>query len=336
MHTPGHRPEHTAFALIDTARGAEPWAVLTGDTLFVGDIARPDLAVDKEEGARGDLPLAARAGCSRLPDSVRGLAGPPRRLALRRPGDGHEGLLDDRLRARAQRAAARATDEDALRRARDSARSARSRRTSRRSSRSTAGRCWRDGVERQPLTPRQVERSAAAGALVVDVRTDLQFDEAHIPGASATRPSRAGFGTKLAWVADRGARDRARRPRRRGRASRAAGLAGAVGIAQHRRLPRRRDDELARGAARPTARSRGSTSPRCTSAERDAAPGARRARARRVGRGPHPRLGRSRPTTTSTASPTASTRAGPSPSSARPASAAPSRPRCSRASARAR
>ena len=53
IHTPGHRPEHTAFALVDRSRGDEPWAVLTGDTLFVGDIARPDLAVDKEEGARG-------------------------------------------------------------------------------------------------------------------------------------------------------------------------------------------------------------------------------------------------------------------------------------------
>ena len=51
IHTPGHRPEHTAFALIDSGRGDEPWAVLTGDTLFVGDVARPDLAVDKEEGA---------------------------------------------------------------------------------------------------------------------------------------------------------------------------------------------------------------------------------------------------------------------------------------------
>src|SRR5271166_4484318 len=53
IHTPGHRPEHTAFALIDTSRGEEPWAVLTGDSLFVGDVARPDLAVEKEEGARG-------------------------------------------------------------------------------------------------------------------------------------------------------------------------------------------------------------------------------------------------------------------------------------------
>src|SRR2546423_1330881 len=52
LHTPGHRPEHTAFALSDTARGDEPWSVLTGDTLFVGDVARPDLAVDKAEGAR--------------------------------------------------------------------------------------------------------------------------------------------------------------------------------------------------------------------------------------------------------------------------------------------
>src|SRR4051794_32350097 len=49
---PGPRPEHTAFALVDTERGDEPWAVLCGDSLFVGDIARPDLAVDKEEGAR--------------------------------------------------------------------------------------------------------------------------------------------------------------------------------------------------------------------------------------------------------------------------------------------
>src|ERR671929_113132 len=52
LHTPGHRPEHTAFALFDTDRGSEPWAVLTGDSLFVGDVARPDLAIDREDGAR--------------------------------------------------------------------------------------------------------------------------------------------------------------------------------------------------------------------------------------------------------------------------------------------
>src|SRR5213082_2325352 len=34
LHTPGHRPEHTAFLLIDTDRGEQPWAVLAGDLLF--------------------------------------------------------------------------------------------------------------------------------------------------------------------------------------------------------------------------------------------------------------------------------------------------------------
>ena len=51
LHTPAP-PEHAAFALIDTARGPALGRA-DGDTLFVGDIARPDLAVDRDEGARG-------------------------------------------------------------------------------------------------------------------------------------------------------------------------------------------------------------------------------------------------------------------------------------------
>jgi len=51
IHTPGHRPEHCAFAVIDRSRGDEPWLVLTGDSLFVGDAARPDLAVAARDGA---------------------------------------------------------------------------------------------------------------------------------------------------------------------------------------------------------------------------------------------------------------------------------------------
>jgi hydroxyacylglutathione hydrolase len=53
IHTPGHRPEHCAFAVIDRTRGDEPWLVLTGDSLFVGDAARPDLAVEAAAGAEG-------------------------------------------------------------------------------------------------------------------------------------------------------------------------------------------------------------------------------------------------------------------------------------------
>jgi hydroxyacylglutathione hydrolase len=51
LHTPGHRPEHCCFAVADRSRSEEPWLVLTGDSLFVGDAARPDLAVEAREGA---------------------------------------------------------------------------------------------------------------------------------------------------------------------------------------------------------------------------------------------------------------------------------------------
>jgi hydroxyacylglutathione hydrolase len=53
LHTPGHRPEHCCLAVIDESRGSDPWLVLTGDSLFVGDAARPDLAVEAREGAEG-------------------------------------------------------------------------------------------------------------------------------------------------------------------------------------------------------------------------------------------------------------------------------------------
>jgi hydroxyacylglutathione hydrolase len=55
IHTPGHRPEHCCFSVTDRARGDEPWLVLTGDCLFVGDAGRPDLAVDAQEGAEGQF-----------------------------------------------------------------------------------------------------------------------------------------------------------------------------------------------------------------------------------------------------------------------------------------
>ena len=52
VHTPGHRPEHCAFVVTDRDRADEPWLTLTGDSLFVGAAARPDLAVEAAEGAR--------------------------------------------------------------------------------------------------------------------------------------------------------------------------------------------------------------------------------------------------------------------------------------------
>src|SRR5215218_9630960 len=41
--TPGHAPAHHAYLVTDHRRGEEPWMVLTGDALLVGDAGRPDL-----------------------------------------------------------------------------------------------------------------------------------------------------------------------------------------------------------------------------------------------------------------------------------------------------
>jgi rhodanese-related sulfurtransferase len=52
------------------------------------------------------------------------------------------------------------------------------------------------------VAPGQLAQHLRDGALVVDVRTALQFDEAHIPGSICLTALRAGFGSKLAWLAD--------------------------------------------------------------------------------------------------------------------------------------
>jgi glyoxylase-like metal-dependent hydrolase (beta-lactamase superfamily II) len=43
LETPGHSPSDVSYVVVDRARGDDPVAVFTGDTLFVGDVGRPDL-----------------------------------------------------------------------------------------------------------------------------------------------------------------------------------------------------------------------------------------------------------------------------------------------------
>jgi hydroxyacylglutathione hydrolase len=59
-----------------------------------------------------------------------------------------------------------------------------------------------ESVDVHPLTPRQVRQACDDGALLVDVRTELQFDEAHIPASVCITALRGGFGSKLAWLAE--------------------------------------------------------------------------------------------------------------------------------------
>jgi hydroxyacylglutathione hydrolase len=197
LHTPGHRPEHTAFLLSDADRGDDPWAVLTGDTLFVGDVARPDLAIDKVEGARGifrslrerllTLPPETEVWPGHLGGSMCGGPGMDMKTSStigfeRR----HNSLLreedEDRFVERAL--SALGPQPPNFRRIVELNRGA------------------EGGLARapEPLSPRQVAERSAAGALLVDVRTHEQFDDAHVPGSICVSALHAGFGTKLAWV----------------------------------------------------------------------------------------------------------------------------------------
>src|SRR6476619_1888885 len=44
LQTPGHTPEGICLVVTDEEKSPDPWAVLTGDTLFIGDVGRPDLS----------------------------------------------------------------------------------------------------------------------------------------------------------------------------------------------------------------------------------------------------------------------------------------------------
>lgn len=68
LHLPGHTPEHIGLVVADRTRLAEPWLVLTGHTLMVGDMGRTELATSAEEGARALYRSAERLRA--LPDDV--------------------------------------------------------------------------------------------------------------------------------------------------------------------------------------------------------------------------------------------------------------------------
>jgi hydroxyacylglutathione hydrolase len=60
LHVPGHTPEHLALVVTDRTRGPEPWFVLTGHSLMVGDMGRTELASSAEAGARALFRSAER------------------------------------------------------------------------------------------------------------------------------------------------------------------------------------------------------------------------------------------------------------------------------------
>jgi len=73
LHTPGHTPEHISLLVTDRTRSDEPWFVLTGHTLMVGDLGRTELATNAEDGARALFHSAQRLKA--LPDHLEVLPG---------------------------------------------------------------------------------------------------------------------------------------------------------------------------------------------------------------------------------------------------------------------
>lgn len=55
LETPGHTPEHLCYVVIDHSRGDTPVGVFSGDTLFVGDVGRPDLFPERAQELAGKL-----------------------------------------------------------------------------------------------------------------------------------------------------------------------------------------------------------------------------------------------------------------------------------------
>jgi rhodanese-related sulfurtransferase/glyoxylase-like metal-dependent hydrolase (beta-lactamase superfamily II) len=199
VHTPGHRPEHTAFLLRDHSRDGEPFAVLTGDSLFVGDVARPDLAIEPEDGAEA-LHRSLRERLLTLDDAVEVWPG---HLGGSLCGSA---AIDNRGSStigfeRAHNQALGISDRDEFVRLTISTLGdppphvqeivALNR-----------GPLVEDFGSPRPLSPHAVEEAIASGAVVVDARTNEQFDEAHIPGAISASAYDTGFATKIAQVAD--------------------------------------------------------------------------------------------------------------------------------------
>jgi hydroxyacylglutathione hydrolase len=202
VHTPGHRPEHTAFLLRDTGRGGAPWALLGGDSLFIGDVARPDLAVEPRAGA-ADMFRSLHERLLTLDDEVEIWPG---HLGGSLCGGSAIDLKTSSTIGfeRRHNPALRKTDEaefvaDAVASLGDRPPNVEQIVALNR------GPLVESFGTPAALTPHEVEQAVAAGAVVIDGRTNEQFDESHIAGALSTSAYDTGFATKVSRVAPAGA-----------------------------------------------------------------------------------------------------------------------------------
>jgi glyoxylase-like metal-dependent hydrolase (beta-lactamase superfamily II)/rhodanese-related sulfurtransferase len=196
--SPGHRPEHLSFLVEDTSRGEEPWLLLTGDSLFVGDLARPDLAIEAEEGARGLFhslrklkefedfvevrpghiggSLCGGANMSQKPDSTIGF----------------ERRFNDYLGFEEEDEFVRTLTAEQTPQPPNFERIVELNR----------GPLLTEAAPLKLLLPQRVKELGEAGAVVIDGRDQREFDSAHVPRSINVTMNQTGVGTRAAWVLD--------------------------------------------------------------------------------------------------------------------------------------
>jgi rhodanese-related sulfurtransferase/glyoxylase-like metal-dependent hydrolase (beta-lactamase superfamily II) len=201
IHTPGHRPEHTAFLLRDASRGGAPWALLSGDSLFIGDVARPDLAVEPREGAQA-MYRSLQERLLELDDEVEVWPGHLGGSLCGGSGLDLKTSSTIGFERRHNRALGFADEAefvaDALASLTDKPPNVEHIVSLNR------GPLVENFGTPQAMTPHEVEEAVAAGACVIDGRTNEEFDESHIAGALSTSSYDTGFATKVSRVAPGG------------------------------------------------------------------------------------------------------------------------------------
>jgi glyoxylase-like metal-dependent hydrolase (beta-lactamase superfamily II)/rhodanese-related sulfurtransferase len=187
VHTPGHRPEHCCFEVVDVSRGDEPWLVITGDSLLIGDAARPDLASEAVEGARGLYGSLQRL--LELPDGVELYPG---HVAGSLCGAGISSKASSTIGFERRFNKALNSDEEEFVQARANSSAPRPPNMDR-----------IVALNRGPFVGAQPPLgtvSSADGGSVLDVRTAREFSGGHLPGAFNVPVSGSSFATKAAFV----------------------------------------------------------------------------------------------------------------------------------------
>jgi glyoxylase-like metal-dependent hydrolase (beta-lactamase superfamily II)/rhodanese-related sulfurtransferase len=199
IETAGHTPEHICFVATDTSRGPTPVALFSGDTLFVGDVGRPDLFPGRAEELASSLYDNLHTKIMALPDECEvypahgmgSLCG--RAMAAKRTSTiGYEKKYNYALRITSRGEFIRALTSD-MPAAPDH--------FTRCSETNRAGpTLMRDLIQPVPIEPKSLAgRIRADDALFLDVRSYLAFSGMHIPGAWHIDLA-GNFATQAGWI----------------------------------------------------------------------------------------------------------------------------------------